>query len=121
MFKNRWKFGKISAELLAIVNNHLSIVTYLTKMSKIGENLWTNYKIRQKLDEIRPKSAKILQKYAKIHKNIHKIGTWYTSIPPHRYMHGIPVYTLVYWYTSMRFMYVLHEIILGRVHTLMTA
>ena len=42
MFKNRGnlaKFGKKSAELLAIVNKYLNILTYLTKMSKIGENL----------------------------------------------------------------------------------
>ena len=101
--ENSAKFGKNSVELLAIVNKHLNILTYLTKMSKIGENLWTNYNIRQKLDEIRPKSAKIRQKYSKIHKNIRKIGTWYTSIPPHRYTHGIPVYALVYRYTPICF------------------
>jgi len=86
--KNSAKFGKTLAELLAIVNKHLNILTYLTKMSKIDENLWTNYKIRQK-------SAKICHKFPKIHKNIRKIGTWYTGIPPHRYTHlytGIPQY-----------------------------
>ena len=98
MFKNCWKLGKNSAELLAIVNKHLNIVTYLTKMSKISENLWTNYKIRQK-------SANIRRKFAKIHKNIRKIGTWYTGIPPHWYTHGIPVYALVYRYTPICFIY----------------
>ena len=104
MFKNRWKFSEIgqkSAKLQAIVNKHLNILTYLTKMSKIGENLWTIYKIHQKL-------AKIRRKFAKIHKSIRKIGTWYTGIPPHRYMHGIPVYALVYRYTPMCFILLLY-------------
>ena len=66
--ENSAKFAKNSAELLAIVNKHLNILTYLTKMSKIGKNLWTNYKIRQKADEIRQKSQRIRYKFAKIHK-----------------------------------------------------
>ena len=33
------KFGKKLAELLDIVNKQLNILTYLTKMSNIGENL----------------------------------------------------------------------------------
>ena len=105
-FKNRKKYEKFSnnsAELLAIVNKHLNTLTYLAKMSRIGENLWTNYRIRQNSDKIRQKSVKIRCKFAKIHKNIRKIGTWYTGIPPHRYTHGIPVYALVYRYTLICF------------------
>ena len=39
MFKNSAKFCKKSAKLQAIANKHLNILTYLTNMSKIGENL----------------------------------------------------------------------------------
>ena len=70
-------------------------------MSEFDQNLWTNYKIHQKSDKIHKKMAKIHRKFAKILKNICKIGTWYTGIPPHQYMHGIPVYTLVYRYTPL--------------------
>ena len=57
--ENSAKFGKKLAKLQAIVNKHLNILTYLTKMSKIGENLWTIYKIRQRSDEICQKWMKI--------------------------------------------------------------
>jgi hypothetical protein len=40
--KNLAEFGKKSAELLAIVDKQLNILTHLTKMSKIGENLNLN-------------------------------------------------------------------------------
>ena len=78
---------------LAIVNKHLNILIYLTKVSKIGENLWTNYEIRQKLAEIR-------HKFAQIHKNICKIGTWYTTTLVYARYTGIrtciPVYPNVF-------------------------
>ena len=86
------KFGKNLAELLVIVNKHLNILIYLTKMSKIDENLWTIYKIRQRSDEIRQKSAKIRRKFAKINKNTTEpVYAQYTSIRT-----CIPVYPNVF-------------------------
>ena len=53
------KMFKKSAKLQALVNKHLNILTYLTKMSKIGKNLLTNYKNRRKLVINSLKSIKI--------------------------------------------------------------